>query len=121
MHSWSVTGIDNSDAFRGQIAMSDPIDFAQTARRLRRSVGTSLGSTTSIENVERVLDQATKLQIEAKANISNVILVLEESATKLRRITSMFNPPTAASIAFGEQIAEIEQLLRIAHDKAAGL
>jgi hypothetical protein len=106
---------------RGQIAMSDPIDFAQAARGLRRSVGTSLVSTNSIENVERVLDQATALQIEAKANIRNVILVLEEAATKLRRAASMSNPPTATSIAFGNRLAEIEQLLRIAHDKATGL
>jgi hypothetical protein len=76
-----------------------------------------LVSTNSIENVERVLDQATALQIEAKAKLRNVILVLEESATKLRRITFKTNPPTAASIAFGE----IEELLKIAHDKAAGL
>src|ERR1700730_13778294 len=101
--------------------MSDPIDFALAARRLRRSVGMSLVSTNSIENVERVLDQATALQIEAKTNIRNVILVLEESATKLRLITSKTNPPTAASIAFGKQLAEIERLLKIAHDKAAGL
>jgi hypothetical protein len=101
--------------------MSDPIDFALAARRLRRSVGMSLVSTNSIENVERVLDQATALQIEAKANIRNVILVLEESATKLRWITCKTNPPTATSIAFGKQLAEIEQLLKIAHDKAASL
>ena len=106
---------------RGQIAMSDPIDFAEAARRLRHPVGTSLVSTNSIENVERVLDQATALQIEAKANIRNVILVLEESATKLRWITCKTNPPTAASMAFGKQLAEIEQLLKIAHDKAASL
>jgi hypothetical protein len=118
----SVTRIGNSDALPGdQIAMSDPIDFALAARRLRRSVGMSLVSTNSIENVERVLDQATALQIEAKANIRNVILVLEESATKLRRITSMPNHPIAASIAFDDQLAQIEQLLRIAHDKAAAL
>jgi hypothetical protein len=105
----------------GQIAMSDPIDFAQAARRLRRSERTSLVSTNSIENVERVLDQATARQIEAKGNIRNVILVLEESTTKLRWITSKTNPSTAASIAFGNRLAEIEELLKIAHDKAAGL
>ena len=116
----SVTESGNSDAFRGQIAMPDPIDFAQAARRLRRFAG-GLASTTSIENVERVLDQAAELQIEAKANIRKVIFVLEESTTKLRRITSITNPLTAKSISFGDQLAEIEQLLRIAHDKAAGL
>jgi hypothetical protein len=84
-------------------------------------VGTSLISINSIEHVERVLDQATALQIEAKGNIGNVILLLEESATKLRWITSKTNPPTAASIAFGNELAEIEELLKIAHDKAAGL
>jgi hypothetical protein len=84
-------------------------------------VGTSLISINSIEHVERVLDQATALQIEAKGNIRNVILLLEESATKLRWITSKTNPPTAASIAFGNELAEIEELLKIAHDKAAGL
>jgi hypothetical protein len=84
-------------------------------------VGTSLVSTTSIENVERMLDKATALEIETKADIRNVILVLEEAAARLRRTTSMFNPPPAASIAFSAQLAEIEQLLRIAHDKAADL
>jgi hypothetical protein len=72
-------------------------------------VGTSLISINSIEHVERVLDQATALQIEAKGNIRNVILLLEESATKLRWITSKTNPPTAASIAFGNELAEIER------------
>jgi hypothetical protein len=35
--------------------------------------------------------------------------------------TSITNPLTAKSISFRDQLAEIEQLLRIAHDKAAGL
>jgi hypothetical protein len=80
-----------------------------------------LVSTNRIENVERALDQATTLQIEAKVNIRNGILVLKDSAAKLRQITSKTSPPTAASIAIGNQLAEIEKLLKIAEDKAAGL
>src|SRR5271166_4272471 len=58
---------------------------------------------------------------ESQFRTVGIILVLEESATKLRRITSITNPLTAGSISFGDQLAEIEQLLRIAHEKAAGL
>ena len=118
----SVTGISNSDAF--------PAVKQQCRIRLishKQPEGSAVPwehvwfQQLSIENVERVLDRATARQIETKADIRNVILVLEEAATKLRRTTSMTNPPTAASIAFSAQLAEIEQLLRIAHDKAAGL
>jgi hypothetical protein len=103
------------------MAMSGTIDFSHAAKRLGRSVGKSSCSIASIARVERVLDQATQLQVEAKANIGNVILILEESATRLRWITSMFDQRTAVSIAFGNRLAEIEQLLKIVHDKAADL
>jgi hypothetical protein len=88
--------------------MSGTIDFAQAAQRLRRSVGNNSFSAASIERVERVLDRATELQKEAKANIKDAILVLEENATRLRRITSLFSQPTAVSTTFGNQLAEIE-------------
>jgi hypothetical protein len=101
--------------------MSGTIDFAQAARRLGRPTGKNPFSVASIERVERVLDHATQLQDHAKADIRNVVRVLEESATRLRRIASMLDQPTAASITFGSRLAEIEQLLRIVHDKAAQL
>ena len=101
--------------------MSGTIDFAQAAQRLRRSVRKSSFSTASIDRVERVLDHATELQKEVKANIKDVILVLEESATRLRRIASLFNQPTAATTTFGNQLAEIEQLIKIVRDKLARL
>ena len=101
--------------------MSGTIDFAQAAQRLRRSVGKSSFSIASMERVERVLDHATELQKEAKANIKDVILVLEESATRLRRLASLFNQPTAATTTFGNQLAEIEQLIKIVRDKIARL
>jgi hypothetical protein len=101
--------------------MSGTIDFVQAAQRLRRSVGKSSFSTASIERVERVLDHATELQKEVKANIKDVILVLEESATRVRRIASLFNQPTAATTTFGNQLAEIEQLIKIVRDKIARL
>lgn len=84
-------------------------------------MGKSSFSTASIERVERVLDHATELQKEVKANIKDVILVLEESATRLRRIASLFNQPTAATTTFGNQLAEIEQLIKIVRDKIARL
>jgi hypothetical protein len=67
-----------------------------------------------------VLEDATLLQDHAKADIRNVVLVLEVCATRLRQIASVLEP-TAVSITFGSRLAEIEQLLRIAHDKAAHL
>jgi hypothetical protein len=78
--------------------MSDPIDFAQTARRLRRSAREQVG----VLLASRMLGACSikQPQIEAKANIRKVILFLEETATKLRVITSMLNLP---KIAFGEQ------------------
>jgi hypothetical protein len=101
--------------------MSGTIDFAQAAQRLRRSVGKSSFSTASIERVERVLDHATELQKEAKANIKDVILVLEESETRLRRMASLFNQPTAATTTFCNQLAEIEKLIKIIREKTARL
>ncbi len=100
--------------------MSGTIDFAQAARRLGRPAGKNSLSITSIARVEGVLEDATLLQDYAKADIRNVVLVLEVCATRLRRIASMLEP-TAVSITFGSRLAEIEQLLRIAHDKAAHL
>src|SRR5437868_6672799 len=101
--------------------MSDTIDFARAAQRLRRSVGNGLVSTASVERVQHVLDHATELQKEAKANIKDVIIVLEESATRLRRITSLFSQATAVPTTFSNQLAEIEQLIKIVRDKVARL
>jgi hypothetical protein len=100
--------------------MPNRIDFPR-ARRLRRSVKKSLALDASIENVQRALDQATQLGIEAKANMMNAIAVLEESATKLRRIISMPNQPTSVSIAFNNQLTEVEELLRIARKRTTEL
>ena len=101
--------------------MSGTIDFAQAARKLGRPSGKHPFSAASIARVERVLDHATQLHLQAKDDIRNVVLVLEESAARLRQIASMLNQPTAVSITFGSRLAEIEQLLRIAHDKVAQL
>jgi hypothetical protein len=101
--------------------MSGTIDFAQAAQRLGRSVGKNSISTASIERVERVLDHATELEKEAKANIKDVILVLEESATRLRRTTSLFNQPTVMSTTFSNQLAEIERLIKFVRDQVARL
>jgi uncharacterized protein YerC len=101
--------------------MSGTIDFAHAAQRLRRSVGKSSFSTASIERVERVLDHATELQKEAKANIKDVILVLEESATRMRRIGSLFSQATVETNTFRNQLAEIEQLIKILRGKTARL
>lgn len=68
-----------------------------------------------------MLEHATELQKEAKANIKDVILVLEESATRLRRITSLFSEPTGVSTTFDNQLAEIERLIKIVRDKVARL
>jgi hypothetical protein len=101
--------------------MSGTIDFAQAAKRLGRPSGKKPFSAANITQVERVLDHATQLHVQAKDDIRNVVLVLEESAARLRRIASMLDQPTAVSISFGSRLAEIEQLLRIAHDKVAHL
>jgi len=100
--------------------MSGTIDFAQGARRLGRQARKNSFSITSIARVQVVLEDAALLQDHAKADIKNVVLVLEVCATRLRRIASMLEP-TAFSITFGKRLAEMEQLLRIAHDKAAHL
>jgi hypothetical protein len=68
-----------------------------------------------------VLDHATELQKEAKANTKDVILVLEESATRLRGIKFLFSQPTAATTTFGNRLAEIEQLIKIVREKIARL
>jgi hypothetical protein len=101
--------------------MSDTISFAKAAQRLRRPAGNSRVPTASIERIEQLLNQVTELQKEAKANIGDAILVLEENAKRLRRITPLLSQATVMSATFGAQLAEVEQLIKIARDEVGRL
>jgi hypothetical protein len=96
--------------------MLNVLEFRKTESRSPESTAQPLAANTNVD-IAALASRITGLQLEAKGEIGNAVLMLDLAAQHAREIAARLMDPTARRN-FDEHIATIERLLQLAREMA---